>query len=115
VLSLTVVRMLPVAVSLLGIGLRRDTVAFIGWFGPRGLASVVFTLLAFSTLHEHGLGASPILRVATYTILLSVVAHGLSATPLAAWYGRRADRAEADHAEYRDAPEPRVRRQSLTR
>ena len=87
VLSLTVVRMIPVALSLRRVGLQRDTVAFIGWFGPRGLASVVFTLLAFTTLREHGLGAGTILQVATYTILLSVIAHGLSATPLAAWYG----------------------------
>ena len=45
-LSLTLVRMVPVALALLGIGLRPDTVLLMGWFGPRGLASVVFTLLA---------------------------------------------------------------------
>ena len=54
VLSLTVIRMVPVAISLLGLGLRRDTVALMGWFGPRGLASVVFTLVAVEALHRVG-------------------------------------------------------------
>ena len=54
VLSLTVIRMVPVAISLFGAGLRRDTVAFMGWVGPRGLASVVFTLVAVETLHSSG-------------------------------------------------------------
>ena len=51
VVSLTLVRMVPVAAALAGAGLRRDTVAFMGWFGPRGLASVVFTLIAVEELH----------------------------------------------------------------
>ena len=51
-LSLTVVRMLPVAVALLGAGFDRFSVAFIGWFGPRGLASVIFALIALEGLHE---------------------------------------------------------------
>src|SRR6185437_10676478 len=53
ILSLTVIRMLPVAISLAGDHLRPATVAFMGWFGPRGLASVVFTLLALEEI-EHG-------------------------------------------------------------
>ena len=81
VISLTVVRMLPVAAALAGVGLRRDTVAFMGWFGPRGLASVVFTLIAFEDLHGAGPIADAIVEIATWTILLSVVAHGLSAGP----------------------------------
>ena len=52
VLSLTVVRMLPVALAMTRTGLRRDTVALMGWFGPRGLASVVFTLLALEQFQE---------------------------------------------------------------
>ena len=83
VISLTVVRMVPVAAALAGVGLRRDTVAFMGWFGPRGLASVVFTLIAFEELHGAGPVADAIVEIATWTILLSVVAHGLSAGPLA--------------------------------
>ncbi len=45
-LSLTVVRMLPVAMALLGSHARLPTVGFIGWFGPRGLASIVFVVIA---------------------------------------------------------------------
>ncbi|WP_240157180.1 cation:proton antiporter [Pseudonocardia broussonetiae] len=85
VLSLTVVRMLPVALALVGSGLDRRTVAFVGWFGPRGLASLVFALLA---VEELGPQADPAVVVIAVTVLLSVVVHGLSAAPLAARYGR---------------------------
>jgi NhaP-type Na+/H+ or K+/H+ antiporter len=89
VLSLTVVRMAPVALALRGVGLRRDTVALMGWFGPRGLASVVFTLIALEQLQAAGQAVDTLLAAATWTILLSVIAHGLSATPLSRWYARR--------------------------
>jgi NhaP-type Na+/H+ or K+/H+ antiporter len=88
-LSLTLIRMLPVALALLGMGVRADTVAIIGWFGPRGLASVVFTLLAFDDLATAGQPVALLVATATWTILLSVFAHGLSARPLAAWYAQR--------------------------
>jgi sodium/hydrogen antiporter len=114
VLSLTLVRMLPVAVGLAGAGLRRDTVAFMGWFGPRGLASVVFTLIAVEELHGAGPIAEAVVELATWTILLSVVAHGVSAGPLARIYGRRV-RAAGDIPELADAPEPRIRRRSVAR
>jgi len=81
VLSLTVARMLPVAIALVGSHLRPDTVAFIGWFGPRGLASVVFTLIAVESLNGAGVGPDTLTEVAVWTILFSVVAHGLSAGP----------------------------------
>lgn len=84
VLSLTVVRMLPVALALLGSGLRPPTVAFVGWFGPRGLASIIFALLA---VEELGAGADRAVAVIALTVLLSVVAHGVSADPLARRYG----------------------------
>jgi sodium/hydrogen antiporter len=86
VLSLTVVRMLPVALALLGTHARRQTVAFVGWFGPRGLASIVFTVIAV----EHGTlaHASEITVAVGFTILLSVYLHGLSATPLTDRYAR---------------------------
>ena len=84
-LSLTVVRMLPVALSLLGAGLGRASVAFIGWFGPRGLASVIFALLALEDLDGV---AHEMVATIGLTVLLSVVAHGLSAAPLAARYGK---------------------------
>jgi len=85
VLSLTVVRMVPVVLALIGGGLDRRTVAFVGWFGPRGLASLVFALLA---LEELGGGADEAVAVIAVTVFLSVLAHGFSAAPLAAWYGR---------------------------
>ena len=112
VLSLTVIRMVPVAVALAGFRLRRDTVAFMGWFGPRGLASVVFTLVAIEAIHNDAADAGPIMEVATWTILLSVVAHGLSAGPLARRYGNAVSRAEGI-PELTSVPEPRVRRRSL--
>jgi NhaP-type Na+/H+ or K+/H+ antiporter len=84
VLSLTVVRMVPVAISLLGSGARRPTVAFLGWFGPRGAASIVFALLL---LEEETLpGQSLILVTAFVTVGLSVLVHGLTAAPLASRY-----------------------------
>ena len=89
VLSLTVVRMLPVALVLIGAGVDRATVLFVGWFGPRGLASLVFALLA---LEELGPGADHAVAAIAVTVLLSVVAHGASAAPLAARYGARAAR-----------------------
>ena len=96
VLSLTVVRMLPVAVSMLGTGMRRVTVGFLGWFGPRGLASIVFVLLLVeqTELPERSL----MLAVVTWTVALSVYAHGLTAWPganrYADWYAAHAE----DHA-----------------
>lgn len=92
VLSLTAVRMLPVAVAALGSGLDRATVLFVGWFGPRGLASLVFALLALEELEG---AADEVVAVVGTTVLLSVVAHGASATPLARRYGRAEARREA--------------------
>jgi NhaP-type Na+/H+ or K+/H+ antiporter len=85
VLSLTLVRMVPVALSLVGSGLDRATVLFVGWFGPRGLASLVFALIA---LEEAGPDADRAVAVIALTVLLSVLAHGVSASPLAKRYGR---------------------------
>ena len=86
-LSLTVIRMLPVAIALRGADLRRPTVAFIGWFGPRGLASIVLTLVALGD----GRGVPPfgaeIVAPVALTIALSVIAHGLSAGPAVRRYG----------------------------
>ena len=87
VLSLTVVRMLPVALASMGAGLDRKTILFVGWFGPRGLASLVFALLALEAL---GSVSDEAVSVITATVLLSVLAHGISAAPLAARYGRAA-------------------------
>ncbi len=88
VLSLTVVRMVPVALSLLGTGARRPTLAFVGWFGPRGLATIVFAVIL---IHESSLVHERTLLLAVVaTIGISVFAHGLSSRPLTdryvGWY-----------------------------
>jgi sodium/hydrogen antiporter len=86
VLSLTVVRMLPVAIAMLGTRARPATVAFVGWFGPRGLASIVFALIV---LEESNLPHEQTILLAIYlTVGLSVLVHGITAAPLAARYGR---------------------------
>jgi sodium/hydrogen antiporter len=90
VLSLTVVRLLAVAVSLLGRHMRRSTVLYIGWFGPRGLATIILTI---EIIDESGLAhASTIANAALFTVGLSVLAHGTTA-----WWGsnRYADAVEA--------------------
>ncbi len=88
ILSLTVIRMVPVAIALVGSGLALPTVAFIGWFGPRGLASIVFGILAVDALAEARATISPLASTVAWTVLLSVVAHGLTAEALATRYGR---------------------------
>jgi NhaP-type Na+/H+ or K+/H+ antiporter len=113
ILSLTVVRMVPVALSMIGTRLRPDTIALMGWFGPRGLASVVFTLLAFLHLKEASQPIDTLVSVAGWTILLSVVAHGVSAQPLAAWYARRLETTQGASVELIDMPELRQRRHIL--
>jgi NhaP-type Na+/H+ or K+/H+ antiporter len=77
--SLTVIRMLPVALSLIGSGLDRPSVLFIGWFGPRGLASVVFALLAIEELGETLPEVDRAVGAVVLTVTLSVVLHGISA------------------------------------
>jgi len=72
-------------VALVGTGLDRVTVAFIGWFGPRGLASVVFGLLAVDAFESSQ--SKAVLAAVTLTVALSVLLHGVSASPLAARYG----------------------------
>ena len=80
-LSLTVIRMLPVFLVLTGSGLRTDEKLFAGWFGPRGLASIVFGVIV---LNENLPGGGTITITVVCTILFSVVGHGISANPLVA-------------------------------
>jgi sodium/hydrogen antiporter len=98
-LSLTVVRMLPVALSLVGSRLSLPTVAYIGWFGPRGLASVVFGLLV---VEEHVPGVQLLGRVVAATVALSVLLHGVSAVVLAERYGAWHRRAAAARPDLRE-------------
>jgi sodium/hydrogen antiporter len=88
VLSLTLVRMVPVAMSLIGAGLDWATIGLIGWFGPRGLASVVFALLALEELGNTTAGHA--VAFITVTVMLSVIAHGATAEPLATRYAKLA-------------------------
>ena len=83
VLSLTVVRMLPVAISLWGTHALRPTVAFMGWFGPRGLASIVFAVIVEDSHLAHG---GTIVAATYLTVGVSVLVHGLSAAPLVSRY-----------------------------
>ena len=110
ILSLTIVRMVPVAISLVGARLRPDTIALIGWFGPRGLASVVFLFVALDELGPAHPATDALVRAVTWTVLFSVLLHGSSARPIGAWYGRRIARAAAGEWERGDADEPRISR-----
>jgi len=84
VLSLTLIRMLPVGLAMIGTGALPPTVAFLGWFGPRGLASIVFALLL---VEEGGLPNDEVILVVTFvTVGVSVFAHGVSAAPLTRRY-----------------------------
>ena len=95
-ISLTIVRMLPVVIAMSGTGARWQTLSFMGWFGPRGLASVVFGLLAL----ERGVpDADTLLATVVVTVGVSVFVHGLTSVPLIAryhrWYSGQAGAAEA--------------------
>ena len=114
VLSLTVIRMVPVAVALIGTGLGRPTVVLVGWFGPRGLASVVFALLALEELGSPT--ADHAVAVITITVVLSVVVHGATADPLAIRYARLLGRQADEHAvaEVPGIPERRLIRRKIS-
>ena len=94
VLSLTLVRMLPVAIAMLGSHARAPTLGFLGWFGPRGLASIVFAVIV---VEESNLPHENLIALAIYlTVGLSVFAHGVSAAPLADRYARWYERHPRD-------------------
>jgi NhaP-type Na+/H+ or K+/H+ antiporter len=108
VLSLTAVRMVPVALSLIGSGATFPTMAFTGWFGPRGLATIVFML---TIIEESNLpGTDRIVQVATITVLFSVVAHGASAPWLTdryvRWFSKQPESSEpeSDHGAAKITP-----------
>jgi sodium/hydrogen antiporter len=103
--SLTIIRMLPVALSLVRSGLDRPSVVFIGWFGPRGLASVVFALLAIEELGETSPEVGRAVAAVALTVLLSVVLHGITARP----GGRRYVQSEQNKPASEPAPRSRPR------
>ena len=86
-LVVTVVRVGPVMLSLRGTGLSVADRAFLGWLGPRGLASIVFGSLAFIELAPAD--GDVVAEIMVVTVLLSIALHGLSFAPIGAWYGRR--------------------------
>ncbi len=110
-LSLTLVRMVPVGLAMLGSGARRPTVVFLGWFGPRGLASIVFAVILVEDAHL--VHESMLLNTIFFTIGLSVLLHGLTATPFAgryaAWFAAH-PRDTAPAFESAPAPEQRPHR-----
>ena len=94
--SLTVIRVVPVAIALLGSGAKWPTVGFVGWFGPRGLASIVFVVI---TVDDPAIINTRLIAVVSaVTISLSVYAHGMTAPPLTRryrrWYAEHPDRTE---------------------
>jgi len=115
VLSLTLIRMLPVALSLIGTHFRRDTQLLMGWLGPRGLASVVFTLIAYESFHAVDRPHQILFAMTGWTILLSVLLHGFSALPLARWYANRLKTAPASIPELIDVPDVELRHHRLTK
>jgi NhaP-type Na+/H+ or K+/H+ antiporter len=101
-ISLTIVRMLPVAVALRGTRLAPETILFMGWFGPRGLASIVLGLVYLEHASPGGSGGAVRLAVIA-TVLLSIFAHGVSALPGMEWYARRIRRLPSDAPERSDS------------
>ena len=108
ILSLTVVRMLPVGISLIGARLQRSSVIFMGWFGPRGLASIVLGLI-FLKQEANLAGEQIISLVVMLTVLLSVFAHGISAAPVINIYARQVEMLDADAPERQDVVKMPVR------
>ena len=112
VLSLTLIRMLPVGVALIGARFSWPTVAFIGWFGPRGLASVVFLVIGIDGLRAAGIDPGPYASTVAWTVLLSVALHGLTAGPTARRYGRFVAGLSLDAEERANLDELPTRRRS---
>ena len=86
ILSLTIIRMLPVLLCLVGVKMRIDSRLFLAWFGPRGLASIVFIVIVMA---EKLPGNDTLVAVVTWTVILSIIAHGVSAVPFSNKYGKR--------------------------
>jgi NhaP-type Na+/H+ or K+/H+ antiporter len=104
ILSLTLIRMVPVAISLIRTGLKPVSVLFMGWFGPRGLASIVLLLIMLN--ETPGLpGLKTISEVVSLTVLFSVFAHGLTADPLSRWYASKVSAMPPEAQERQEAQE----------
>ena len=101
-LSLTIIRMLPVTLSLIGLGLRWESILFLGWFGPRGVASILYVLLL---VEENSIiNQDIIVNIVVLTVLLSIIAHGVSAIPLSKSYSKRLDQKHKEHKKVTEMP-----------
>ena len=87
-LSLTIVRMLPVAIAMIGTRLKAASILFLGWFGPRGLASIVLGMIFLEREANLSYEAT-ITQAVAATVLLSIFAHGLTALPGMKWYAKQ--------------------------
>jgi sodium/hydrogen antiporter len=112
-LSLTAIRVLPVALSLLRTRLAWVSVLFAGWFGPRGLASIVLGLIVVADAPRLA-GRDEIETVVASTVLLSVLLHGITATPLSTAYARRVEGMAVDAPEKQGAVEAPTRQSSAS-
>lgn len=101
--SLTVIRVIPVFISMKGLKFQLPTILFLGWFGPRGLASMLFALLVVERYNvPHG---EEIMTISVVTVLLSMVLHGMTAAPGARWYAAALKRCSADDSPEHDEAE----------
>ncbi|OPZ44898.1 MAG: potassium/proton antiporter [Euryarchaeota archaeon ADurb.BinA087] len=114
VLSLTLIRILPVALSLIKTGLKPNSILFIGWFGPRGLASIVLLLITLNEAPDLP-GLQTIAVAVSTTILISVFAHGISANPAITWYVKKIASLPSDAAELKEVVESPTRMQVTVR
>ena len=106
ILALTLARMVPVAISMIGTGLRPDSVLVMGFLGPRGLPSVILMLIAYEALHEaEQHQANTLTTVVGWAITLSVLLHALTGDLLTRWYARRLKTAPPDAPELLPSPD----------
>lgn len=112
VLSLTLIRMVPIVLSLFGTGVRPDTCLFLAWFGPRGLASILFALLILEETSVPAAGS--IVGIVIAVVGISIVVHGMSAAPAARRYGK-AMSAESNSEEMRTVMEFPMRGQMMAK
>ncbi|NCF66345.1 MAG: sodium:proton antiporter [Chloroflexi bacterium] len=107
VLSLALFRLLAVGASLIRTKVKPVTTGFIGWFGPRGIASILYI---FTVLDEDLAGETLIYNIVMLTVLISIFAHGVTAAPGAKWYAKRVEGVvESEGTEMQEVPEMPVR------
>jgi NhaP-type Na+/H+ or K+/H+ antiporter len=107
ILSLAVIRLLAVGISLIRISMKWVTTGFLGWFGPRGIASILYI---FTVLEEDLVNEALIYNVVMLTVLISIFAHGVTAAPLSKRYTRRISAiAEPEGVEMKAVDEIRIR------